>query len=284
MFWFKAQDRRQHLISELKHTKAELNKRQCRSLCRMEPVELGQLVLEVWSHLGTVARKQLSELFAEEGFIDAWLHLLEKGKTGEKILAANILGGLKIDRAVAPLLNAIGDRDDGVQLAAAAALGNIRDPRCLKPLLTALRDPLKFPPSRIAEVFIAIGSPSIPLLIELIDEGPEELTKTAIAILANFKDEHVAAKLENCLKAGTASVRAAAADALGVIGLSLSESFLMEALLDPSAKVRAAAARALGRLKCKEAAELLKDRLNDGSWEVRTSSAAALKEIAATKD
>lgn len=286
MFWWswRHRDKQQRLELKLKSCRGRLGKGLSKKLCHLEALELGQLLLRLWPQLEGNTREQVVTLVEEAGFVDEWLRLLEKGKAGEKVLAAIILGELATSRALAPLLTALGDADEGVQLAAAASLANMRDPRCLEPLLIALTEPSHWPPARVADVLVALGPTSIPPLLELLVKGPVDLTVRVIAILGLFKDSRVLPALEECLQTGPADVREAAAAALGEIGMAQAIPGLKRAVSDPVARVRAAAIRALGRLKCQDACELLQDRLADGAWEVRAASAAALRELAASNN
>jgi len=282
LFWrsWWHRDKQQRLELELKSCRGRLGKGLSKRLCHLEALELGKLLLRVWPQLEENTRKQVITLVEEAGFVDEWLWLLEKGKAGEKVIAAEILGELATRRALAPLLSALGDTDEGVQLAAAASLASMRDPRCLEPLLIALTEPSHWQPARVADVLVALGPASIPPLLELLGKGPVDLTMRVIAILGLFKDSRVLPALEECLQSGPADIREAAARALGEVGMAQAIPSLKKAVLDPASRVRAAAIRALGRLKCQDARELLQDHLADGTWEVRAATAAALRELA----
>jgi hypothetical protein len=54
--------------------------------------------------------------------------------------AAHALGKIKDPRSVEALIEALGDKDSGVQRLAAASLGEIRDPTAVEPLLTTLSE------------------------------------------------------------------------------------------------------------------------------------------------
>lgn len=282
MFWWKwrCRDKQQRLELELKNCRGKLSKGLRLRLCRLETLELAQLLLRVWPRLGEAAREQVTVLVEEKGFIEEWLGLLKKDKNSEKILTATVLGELAAGQALAPLLWALGDTDEGVQMAAAAALARIGDPRSLEPLLVALTEPLRWPPARVAEVLVALGPVSVPPLLELLPKGPVDLTVRVIAILAMFKDDRVVPSLEICLQTGPVDVREAAAAALGEIGAVQAIPGLKKAVADPAARVRTAAIRGLGRLKCSDARELLQNCLTDGAWEVRAATVAALQEMA----
>ena len=54
--------------------------------------------------------------------------------------AAHALGKIKDPRSVEALIDALGDKDSGVQRLAAASLGELRDPSAVEPLLTTLSE------------------------------------------------------------------------------------------------------------------------------------------------
>jgi HEAT repeat protein len=73
------------------------------------------------------------------------------------------------------------------------------------------------------------------------------------------------------------ALRAAAATALGRIGIGLAAGSLIAALKDPAPEVRYTAALALGRLRSGAAAESLSQILrSDGAWWVRYAASIAL--------
>ncbi|WP_258360656.1 HEAT repeat domain-containing protein [Moorella sulfitireducens] len=285
MFWQRRRYRdEKHLAAALANCRGKINKELRRELCLRDAQDLAVLLNRLWSHMEKTTRAELVAICEQEGFIEAWLRTLKQGKTGEKVTAATVLGEMEVKRALAPLLAAMGDRDEGVQMAATAGLIRLRDRRCLEPLLTALTEPRRWPPARVAEVLVALGKDSIPPLLDLLERGPEEVTIRVINILGSFKDEQVVAALERCLEDESAAVRREAAVALGETGSHQGVESLKRALADAAGEVRAAAARALGKLKCPEARDLLEDCLKDDIWEVRAAAGAAITELAAAGD
>jgi len=73
-----------------------------------------------------------------------------------------------------------------------------------------------------------------------------------------------------------ATVRAAAADGLGQLGVGAAVPALIRALKDAAPAVRAAAAVALGQLRDPQAVDPLIAALEDAQWEVRTAALEAL--------
>ena len=65
---------------------------------------------------------------------------LRSKETGERVAAARELGSRGDQRAVKPLIAALGDQDWSVREAAARALGELGDARAVQPLIPALGD------------------------------------------------------------------------------------------------------------------------------------------------
>ncbi len=276
MWSWRCGNKLQRLELELQKCRGKLNPKLKQRLCRLDALELAQLLLRIWPSLADDSRRQMVALVEENGFMEAWARLLQKGKSSEKVLLATVLEKLAIRRAVAPLLSALGDTDTGVQLAAAAALARIADPRSIEPLLIALEEPLSWPPARVAEILVALSPASIPPLVKLLQTGSPDLRVRAVTILGLFKDSRVLPALEECLYAGPIAVREAAATALGEIGSTQAIYGLKRAAADPANKVRAAAIKALGRLGGNDMYKFLEDYLTDSAPEVRMATAAAL--------
>ncbi|MDK2820608.1 MAG: hypothetical protein PWP31_573 [Clostridia bacterium] len=270
----------QQLTIELERCNGKLGGRLQKRLKQLEVIDLAKLLNGVWSLLDSGTKEQLIIMVNEEGLVDKWLLYLQQGNVEEKVVAATILGNLQETRALGFLLEAIRDRDEGVQLAATEALIKLRDPRCLKLLITGLNEPKRLPPARIADVLLAFGTTSIPPLLHFLEESPEEVTVRIIEILGLFKDSQTLTALENCLRTGSDNVREAAANVLGEMEVKEVGEILIIALKDNVPRVRAAAVRALGKLKHKEAQPALTACLDDDSQEVRLAAKMALKVLA----
>jgi len=249
------------------------------ALLKLGAGEGARVVLECWPRLGPEVRGEIKALAYREDWVGDWLHMLKGGGARERALAAEVLGLLEVDRAAAPLLEALADGDEGVQMAAATALASIRDPRCLEPLALALAEPRRIPPARVAQVITAFGRQSIPHLVSALRAGPEEVALRAVEILGNLGEAGVLPVLGQCLESPSAALRAAAARALGDTGLEEAAEYLSSALGDPEPKVRAAAVLALGRLGRGEARPALEKAREDPAWEVRVCAEAALKAV-----
>jgi len=75
---------------------------------------------------------------AKDNDIDGLVRALRSSWLGTK--AARALGSTGDERAIEPLLGALGDRREYIRKAAAGALGMLGDPRAIEPLSVALND------------------------------------------------------------------------------------------------------------------------------------------------
>lgn len=87
--------------------------------------------------LDRMEQRQVDRL-RKDNDIDGLVKALRSSWLGPK--AARALGLTGDDRAVDPLLGALGDRREYIRKAAAEALGNLGDPRAIEPLSAALDD------------------------------------------------------------------------------------------------------------------------------------------------
>jgi HEAT repeat protein len=65
---------------------------------------------------------------------------LQQGSESARAEAADLLGGIRDNRAVLPLVSALEDQTWNVRYAAASALGKIKDQRAVAPLIDLLND------------------------------------------------------------------------------------------------------------------------------------------------
>jgi len=176
--------------------------------------------------------------------------------------AALCLGRIGEDAAVAvpDLARALDDDDKGVRQWAAFALGRMGPAAgdALEDLRAALTDPESWVRSNAAEALGAIGYPAavpaIPDLIYVVEHDrsyqPPEKAAEALGKFGPTAAEAVRPLAGALQREDQDNVRAAAAEALGEIGLpdEVARARLREALQDPRARVRLAAAEALGRI------------------------------------
>lgn len=113
--------------------------------------------------------------------VEPLMAALEDGEEYVRRASAKALGALRDDRAVEPLIKVLDeDGEDSVRLAAAWALGEIGDPRAVYPLIDAFRD--KSPDVRFNAVWALerIGRPAVGPLVETLRRGRRSSTRFAI--------------------------------------------------------------------------------------------------------
>ncbi len=166
--------------------------------------------------------------------------------------AAAALGWIADFRATAPLINSLKDTDARCRGAAAQALGMLRTPVALKPLARALADPSSVVRVQVAEAFGELADPlAADLLLDVLKDAQEPLQVRAAAgrALGRLHLPQSLPLLHALLDAPEAGLRAAAIEALGLLGFGRSYRWLVPFLwFDPDPAVRHAAARAVARL------------------------------------
>jgi HEAT repeat protein len=182
---------------------------------------------------------------------------LRRGLPEERLAAARELGGLKAERAVPALIEALHDSQLGVRLAAAGALGEIGSPRATPALVVVLRD--GDPQVRKAAAS-ALGETADPSAMEALLAGlddPELTVRFAVGTaLGRFGDAALPPLMQR-LKEGNPDARSAAAFALARIQDPRSTDALLAALNDEHLNVRRFVAEALGMLRDDRAVETL---------------------------
>jgi HEAT repeat protein len=175
------------------------------------------------------------------------LGVLANGGAHGRRNAAWILGALRDERAVLPLVAQTTDRVAGVRENVAWSLGAIRDQRAVEAL------------ARVVEK----------------DASPDVREKAAWALGA-IRDARAVDALTRALRDADHDVRRQAAWALGAIRDPKALDGLMAALKDPQSEVRRQAAWALGAIGDGRATEVLTTALDDADPDVRKQAAWAL--------
>ena len=211
------------------------------------------IVRVLHEHQAPSMRIAAAELLGELGDERALAPLLESlsldAEGGVRAAAAAALGELRDERAVAPLLESLSlDAEGGVRAAAAAALGELGDERAVAPLLQSLS--LDAEGVVRAEVAAALGKLEDPEALALLldirstDESPAVRRAAAIA-LEQWELGQLTSAL---LSSGDHATRTAAARVIGEHQDPAAVTSLIEALSDPEGEVREEAGRALKSL------------------------------------
>ena len=210
-------------------------------------------------------------------------------------LACQALGETGSDKAVEPLIKALGDMKNNYRYckataeAAAKALGQIGSDKAVESLIEALGDHYSSVCRAAAGALGQIGS----------DKAVEPLIKAMGYRMYKYRDCDAAAealdqigsdKVVECLleevignKGSGMSKKVEAAKVLGKIGPDKAVEPLIEALGDRESRVRKAAAEALGEIGSDKAVERLIEVLGDEDLYVRMMAAEALGQIGSDK-
>jgi HEAT repeat protein/tetratricopeptide (TPR) repeat protein len=219
-----------------------------RKVFRAILVELyGVLVEPLWRADDPASRAALSKM--GERALKPLVDALGDEDGLSRASAVELLGYLGNPGAALPLARLLEERDVGLRLRAAAALGRLRDLRGAAALARALGDPE--PPVRAVAAW-ALGMIRSPHTVE-----------------------YLTARERTGVKDLKAPVRALAALALGARGDAAAAKPLRALLGDPDVPVRRAAAWALARLGAREAAGDLRALLGRAGTDVPTRRAAA---------
>ena len=213
---------------------------------------------------------------SEEAITDALVQALESNNATVWRRAAEVLGRLGDDRAIAPLVNALRDEDSVVWRRAAEVLGELSDEQAVGPLICVLEDEASIVRRRAAEVLGKIGHERAiePLINAFRDDDPVVRRRAAKA-LGQIGAERAVGPLIAALADKDPSIRRGAIEALGTI---LEVPQLVD-LASEAKSVRQSGARALGQLGDKRAVEPLIATLRDRDPSVRLRAAEALGQL-----
>ncbi len=224
-----------------------------------------------------------------------------------RVQAVNLLGDLRATEAIQALIKLLSDPDEAVRTASRAALETItlRRFNTAREWLEWWRQNPNLTREEMLQHLVELQTERIESLSRVLEklylktlDDPknqndsaafiEALTqcdlasvkKRAIKGLTPLRGPAVRTALINALAETDASVRQAAADALGAQGDASVAPALLKAMNDPESSVRAAAAHALGVLKAKDAVNELIAMLSDTNVEAAVAAANALAELA----
>jgi HEAT repeat protein len=196
----------------------------------------------------------------------------------QRATAASLLGDMGSERAIAPLLEVLGDRSRDVRTAAARSLGRLGAPAAADALVRA------FVTADVAhgvagDALVALGPAALPALRALTGSEDPALRKAAVELLGLLGEPADSPVLVARLRDSAAEVRASAARALGRLAAEDAATAVRGALSDRVPFVRAAAARALGDIGDRDAgAELLVVARSD-HYDAAQAAARALARV-----
>ena len=159
----------------------ELRKRAPETQGRAKKISMIDILVNALKNEESGVRREAAEALGKQGW--------EPGDNTEKI--DYLIAKQKWDElvkmgkpAVDPLINALKDKDSGIQGRAAEILGKIKDHRAIESLITALKDKDSGVQGRAAEALGEIGKPDAvePLITALKDKDPSVRWEAAEAL------------------------------------------------------------------------------------------------------
>lgn len=162
--------------------------------------------------------------------------------------ASTVLATIADERVLAPLIDALRNRDWIVRMHAAKALGRIGQAAAIVPLVPLLQDPVKAVREEAVAALAAIGEPAIPSLLSSL-KSPEWLVRLhAVEALGKTKSPAAVEPLLTALfNDQDSAIKEDAVRALGQIGDGRAFEFLVQVMREPG--LRPLAVEALGRLR-----------------------------------
>ncbi len=198
-----------------------------------------------------------------------------------------VLGRLKIARALPHFIKALDDPIDDVKLAALIAVKGFDSPQAIEPLIHKFCDENPRIREVAIEAIVDVGAVAIPALVAalqnqdivLCEASITALTKmgkavepflltelqnnnyavreAAAEILGNVKSKRAVPYLLQNLHDPESGVKEAAIEGLGEIGDSQANPYLLPLINDPDMGIKREVIQALGKCKCKEAVPYL---------------------------
>jgi HEAT repeat protein len=205
--------------------------------------------------------------------------MLDEESPAFRLLAISVLGQIKSEVAVEPLLKCLSSGPADIRRAAAAALWSIKSVRSVQALARSLKDEDAEVRRLAAGALGNIGSteclPSLTGL--LVEETVVTVRVEVLRALGRLGDQRAFDSVNSQVKDPEPRVRVEAVRSLGYIKEPASEKVLLETLQDKDAGIRGIAAWSLGMLGLKSSAKPLTDALRfEDDESVRVQAAVAL--------
>lgn len=178
------------------------------------------------------------------------------------------------ERAVYPLVKALGDDNPGVQDAAMRSLVSIGGEVVAYMVMPLLRETTLIRNTALI-ILRELGEVSVPMLYALLKDKDDDMRKFAIDLFGEINKNVKPHMIVPMLKDPNANVRAAAAKTLGLIGYREAIPDIVNALADEE-WVCFSALEALGELNAKEAAKDIAGLLSNPSLAVRYAAIETL--------
>jgi HEAT repeat protein len=238
-----------------------------------------ELLIETFASVTGSLKESVSRAAVENGLVARRIRQLRRRGMHTRAFAAERLGLLGSGLAAGALAAALPRERYGVQIVIIRALGRIHSPEGLPVLLAVLGTDKGLLSTSITQALLSYGEVALPALLSLA-ENPGPGRAEAIGILGQM---HALQSLSTLIAALSsekdASVRIAAARALGFLAHPDALPALRTALNDTFREVRVQAAWALGRIGDPAVCAELEAAMRDRYWWVRVRAAEALAHL-----
>ena len=185
----------------------------------------------------------------------------------------------KENNKISKWIKDLDSEDSYVRYFAVMQLGRIDDERAIAPLIQTLKDKDEEIRKNIVEILSRMRDKSIdPLIQALLDKSSKLRTRHRMYIDTSTIDG-VRTPITQTYEAKSSWARVGAAYALGEIGDKRAIEPLIQTLKDEDSKIRSSVAEALGKIDDERVVEPLIQLLKDEAWAVRRKAAEALGEI-----
>ena len=222
-------------------------------------------------------RAQMLEVLREGGGVDLLTRSARSRIPWRRALAIRTLGWAGAEEAVPMLIGRIDDHSRYVREAAVRALGRIGDPQALPLLGQLFRAPGRVASGVVYDALLSFGSPAAPTFAGALRSDHESVrVASCYGVAAVCEPEQARAELAPLLADPEATVRAAAAEALGQVGGPLLPAGLAQASRDETPTVRVAATRALAVYDDPQVVELALNALLDPDRDTAVAAGESL--------
>jgi HEAT repeat protein len=252
------------------------------SFLRMDAAErpvAALLVTDLMRDASFSQREKLRGALEQAGIVELGHRGTRRWSPWRRALACEMLGKIGSQQSVPALLDRLDDRRPEVRIAAVQALGDIGSGDAVPALSEAFLQRRVAPTNVVTAALRRIGGEAAPAFERGL-ESPDPIVRVAACFgMSGIAATHGAAvyRLAEVLASDSdASVRAAAANALGIAGGGNAPEALVRATADSDVHVRRNAVRALGGFDDPHTGGLLVERADDDDREVAIRAAEAL--------
>jgi len=177
------------------------------------------------------------------------------------------------------LIEALRDKSIEVRLEATWAIGHMGFVDTLPLIMESMSHFFKIAALRMDAFIFEMGSPALPLLLDICKHPEQEIQLLAIHLVGEFKDPGTVKVLSSLLDSQNLEIRLAACKAIGSIGDPSGLSGIIPYLEDSAWQMRAQAAKQFGRNSFTPAIPGLLKCLEDKAWWVRLNAGEALSRM-----